>query len=200
MRKRSDVRLCVKTADGPKGLLWVSFSPKESISVGFLDNTFVVPKLISRNGRTEGESAQILDFEATHGAESVRNPHFTLHPPGYFHLKSESGTVLCEALVWTEPSPGHEGSPWLRFVSNPIRTLPPFRQPAHGCTVQVYMLIPPREDCSAAVHVDFVRKPGLAHLGEQKVAHYFMWGQVVLRALLFCVPAQPASLGYEIAG
>ncbi|MGH8564532.1 MAG: hypothetical protein ACREXW_10775 [Gammaproteobacteria bacterium] len=198
MPTRSDVRLCIKTATELKGLLWVSFLPEECISIGFPDKTFVVPMLNSRSEGVEAARSQILDLAEIHGKQSVKNPHFTLHPPGHFHLKSENRTVLCEALVWTEPEPGHEVSPWLRFTSNPIATLPSFRRPAHGRKVQIYTLIAPKEDSSAAVHIDFVREPGPTHVGEQKVAHYFTWGQAVLRVLSFCVPSQPASLGYEI--
>jgi hypothetical protein len=121
MPARSDVRLCIKTATELKGLLWVSFLPEECISVGFSDKTFVVPMLISRSDRVAAAQSEVLDLAGIHGKESVKNPHFTLHPPGHFHLKSENGTVLCEALVWTEPEPGHEVSPWVEVYFQPYR-------------------------------------------------------------------------------
>lgn len=168
--------------------------------MGFPDKAFVVPNWMNRNELTHDSASATLDLAKTHGPESIRNPHFTLHPPGHFHLKSENGTVLCEALVWTEPPPGQDVSPWLRFVSNPIATLPPFKRPAHGRAARIYTLTPRREDSSAAIHIDFVRSSSTTHLADEKVAHYFTWGEVTVRVLAFHVDAQAAELGYEIAG
>lgn len=198
--RRKDVRLCISFEGTLHGLLWMSFLPKGGVSVGFPDKAFLVPALTSGQNGLETEEASILDLERIYGRESIINPHFTLHPPGYFHLKSENGVVLCEALVWTDPGPGQTISPWLRFVSNPIAELQPFKQPPHGRSVQIFALSSPIKDCSVAVHVDFVSTPVPTHIDAVKVAECFSWGDVIIRVQAFCVPSQPATLGYEITG
>ena len=62
------------------------------------------------------------------------------------------------------------------------------------------LLLPPTTVRLQFTFADFVRTPGPPHISEVKVAHYFSWGEVIIRVLAFCVPAQPATLGYEITG
>ena len=192
---RRDVRLCVAAAGGElKGLLWISFLPRGWISVGFTDNAVLMPSLVSPSGPSE---PAVLDLEMAHGRPSIVNPHFTLHAPGHCHLKSQNGTVLFEALVWTMPGPGQTVRPWLRFVSNPIPKLPRYTAVAHGRTAEVHELTSPDEEASVAIHMDFITEPQSTQPGEQKIAHYFTWGEVSFRVLAFCTPPQEAALGLE---
>lgn len=200
-RCRKDIRLCIDSAQGLKGLLWLSFLPGGGISAGFFDKAFIVPALISHVGDIPRSDEEVLDLETIHGCESITNPHFTLHagdPPSHFHLKSQNGTVLCEALVWVHPFPGEEISPWIRFISNPISELSRFQRPAHGRNVEIMKLISPRKDCSVAVHLDFATSTPHAPHPRHEFARYFHWSQVTLRVLAFCVSPQSATLGYEI--
>lgn len=187
-----DFYLCIDSTTGLKKLLWLSFQRKGHISLGFFDKNFTVPAI------SDGTES-ILDLVTKLGLSNVRNPHFTLHfseCPSHFHLKSETGTVLCEALVWARPSPGEEVAPWLRFVSNPISELEIYQGPPHGRKADIIRLASPNEDCSVAIHVDFAEPP--VNPSNSAEAGYFSWRDVPLRVIAFCIPAQAATLGYEI--
>lgn len=176
-------------------------SPATSfISVGFCDRAFLFPGFVSEVERNGSLVREEIDLIAKHGPEAVENPHFTFHPPAHFHLKSENDAVLLEALVWTEPEPGHEVSPWIRFVSNPIRDLLYFKGVPHGRTAELHTLNPQNEDCSIAVHLDFVSAPGNVYRDGAKIAHFISWGGVTLRLYAYSVPPQEATLGYAILG
>lgn len=75
-RHRKDVRLCIDSAQGLKGLLWLSFLPGGGISAGFFDKAFIISALTSHVGDTPPTNDAVLDFEAIHGRESITNYGF----------------------------------------------------------------------------------------------------------------------------
>lgn len=191
---RVDKRFCVKVEDELRSFLWMSLLPEGGISVGFTDGEFNVSKsdfysLDRGSGAVESTEIGL-----------VKNPHFTLHPPAYFHLKGEDGTVLCQALVWKEPSPERKISPWLKFTSNPLETLSPFLRGANGRPVDIHRLSAPHLNCSIEAHVDFVHANRPPPPQRKNFMHLFTWGDAAIRVSAGCVPPQPARLGYHILG
>lgn len=193
MPNRSDIKLCIDTANELKNLLWISLTPRGFISVGFPDHTFEARSLlISHN---DVRYLETVDVAASYSQTAIKNPHFTFHPPGHFHLKSEDGTVLYERVIFAD-----EDSKWLKFVSKNIESLPYYLQPPHGREVQIFKLVSPRSDCSVAVDIDFVKTPGPTHLESKKISHYLSWGQITLKIVAYCVPVQEPSLSCDVLG
>ncbi|PXX14548.1 hypothetical protein C7399_112159 [Paraburkholderia tropica] len=192
MNTHRDIKICTKSSSGLRDILFAHVSPNgRRVTFGFTDKAFVVPNVFF--------DSEHVHLEKIHGAQSVRNPHFTLHDGTHFHLKSTNGTVLLEGLVWSSPAPGEECSPWLRFVSNPVSHLKQFKGIPHGRQVDMMILQGASDDHSIAIDVDFVSEAPSA--GSAKPYHrYIAAGQITIRLAARAVPAQEATLGYKILG
>jgi hypothetical protein len=196
-----EVRLTVGYAGVQRNVLWISLQEDGSISVGFIDQNVIVEGLTSEQELDGVVHREYLDLATKHRPEAIKNPHFTLHEGAYFHLVSGKNEPLLEGLVWTTPEPGRAVSPWLRFISNPIKELSPTRPIRKSIPIEVHRLMVRSEDCSVAVHLDFVRpehRPIVTN--GNKISHVITWKGVDLSGVAYEVPGQQATLGYLIRG
>jgi hypothetical protein len=115
-------------------------------------------------------------------------------------LRGNKKPILLQGLVWTDPGLGQDSSPWLQFISNPVRDLTPFQGVPSSRSGYNIGLLSPGDDLSVRVHFDFVRAVGTRSDGRQTLSHYIEWQGIVLHCFAYLVPAQPASLGYKILG
>lgn len=194
-----EIRMGVECSGLRRNLLWISLQRDGSISIGFVDQICIVRGFTAQREEEGVFHTDYVDLEGTHGLEAVTDPHFTLHPP-YFHLRGKKHPNLLEGLVWTVPEPGQLSSPWIHFVSDPVRELSPFRGTPPGKQGDLIGISVPAEDLSVRVHFDFVRAPGDAIIEERRVNHIIEWHGVVLHCHAYVVPGQPATLGYLIRG
>lgn len=194
-----EVRLILEYNGIQKNLLWMSFQDDDAISLGFLDQAFVFPGFTSE--RELEDEKENIDLRSTHSLAAITNPHFTLHPPGYFHLRSGNNPPLLSGLVWTEPDRQELVSPWIRFVSNPVETLSHVRPFTPSRSTRIQTLHFASDDCSIAINVDFVdeRAQALPLVVERK-AKIFSWREISMLVYAYAVPSQPATLGYLIRG
>ncbi len=129
------------------------------------------------------------------------DPHFTLHPPAYFHLRSGNNPSLIEGLVWTKPEHSALVSPWIRFISNPFRDLgaPQGITPTRKSTIQTLHV--ESDESSIAVNFDFVdERANLMPLVVERKAKIISWHDVSLLAYARPVAPQKAALGDLIRG
>jgi hypothetical protein len=191
----------VECAGRRRNLLWLSLQNDRAISIGFVDQACIVRGFTSQRECGDGTiEREYVDLEGQHGLDAVTDPHFTLHGDAYFHLRGNKKPFLLQGLVWTDPGPGQDFSPWLKFISNPVRTLTPFEGVPPGKQGYNIRIASPRDDLSVRVHFDFVRAAGAGSIDERGLSHYIEWQGVVLHCSAYVVPGQPASLGYRILG
>jgi hypothetical protein len=196
-----EIRIVVDHNDVRRNLLWISLQDDGSLSVGFLGARIIATSFTSERELEDGtRSVQDVDLQATHTPQAMTDPHFTVHPP-YFQLRSGKNRQLLAGLVWTTPGPGETTSPWIRFVSNPVRELPimtPIR-PTRETVIQP--VLADSDSTSLAVNFDFVdeRAAGFPLVVERK-AKIITWHSISLLTYARPVPAQPAALGYLIRG
>lgn len=196
-----EIRLTVDCSGTVKNLLWISLQRDGSISVGFIDQRVVISAFTSEQELDGVIQREHVDLTCKHRPEALEDPHFTLHDGAYFQLRSRKETPLLRGLVWTTPEPGYAMSPWLRFVSSPIKDLRRTRRVRKSMHVEIYRLFAKHEDCSIAVHLDFVRPDQRPVIIEgNKISHVIAWKAVTLSVLAYEVPHQPATLGYLIRG
>ena len=107
-----EIRLLVEHERVARNLVWISWQDDGAISVCFLDQTIIVQGFASERELDDGmRQAKYIDVQTRHDLEAITDPHFTLHPPAHFHLRSGNNPPLLEALVWTKPAPGELASP-----------------------------------------------------------------------------------------
>jgi hypothetical protein len=176
-----NLRICVKHGESVRSLAWISLQNDGAVSVGFTD-----------------KSIRVQDSQQPDSPRTLVNPHFTLHPPGYWHLRSEGESAMWSGLVWTTHLPDAECSPWLRFVSMPVDTLPVFKGVSHGKKAETWPLVV-NDVCSIGVLIDFVNSAPLAPRSDS-IARYVVWGELTLRVRAQRLPPQQGSLGYNIMG
>ena len=148
-------------------LAWLSFQPDGSVSVGLRDRSFIVKRFKARNfvwsayNRVRVQYAIQPDFDAL---EAVNNPHFTFHPPVYFHLKSNddrSGldedlfACICEpSLVLLQ----QKTMPWLRVKTQPLQRFEKSELRASNNIQNVDLNVNALdESVSLGIEVDFIR-------------------------------------------
>lgn len=195
-----NIQICIKIESVFKKLLWISLQKDNSISIGFLDRAFHFPGFTSERELDGIVKREFIDLEAKHDAKAIRNPHFTFHPPGFWHLRSGNNLPLLSGLVWTEPGPGETESPWIRFVSNPIKDLSPFEGKSTGNTIEVHSLLANSVEDSVAIHFDFIKKSEAKKIGKPNISKFINWGDVTLHLYSYTLPGQSAWLGYLIKG
>jgi hypothetical protein len=73
-------------------LAWLSLPPNGDVSFGLNDKTYISPRFKGRNYVWSAFNRVTAEYEVAsdpNTLEPVKNPHFTFHQPGYFHLKSD---------------------------------------------------------------------------------------------------------------
>ena len=114
-----EIRLVASYKGIRKNLLWISLQDDGAVSIGFLGQPLVFDGFTSERELEDGvRESSSVDLRSTHSAAAMSDPHFTLHPPAYFHLRSGKNPSLIEGLVWTKPEHSALVSPWIRFISN----------------------------------------------------------------------------------
>lgn len=197
-----EIRLVVRYKDTQKNLLWISLQDDGSVSVGLLGQTLVFDAFTSKVELEDGaRKSYQADLRSTHSMAAMRDPHFTLHQGSYFHLRSGKHPPLLEGLVWTRPEPSALTSPWIRFISNPVKDLgsPQPLQPTRKTTIQ--SLLVESDECSVAVNFDFVdERAEQLPLVKDRKAKVIQWHDVLLLVYAHPVEPQAATLGYLIRG
>lgn len=202
-----EVRICIEYQGQQRPLVWLSLRTEENkengktlypISIGF-SGTFLASQLLPpRSGPYSKEDA--IHLGEKYKKTSLTDPHFTYHPPNYYHLvANKHKEEIAAGLVWAEnaqgPCGGAEGVDfWVRILSAPVSSLPIMRMPT-GKSVEIYNLLNPDRDCSVGLYFDFVREPA----GNRKVFKFVRWGNILLRIHARIEPAQDATLGYFCA-
>src|SRR5262249_3328922 len=197
-----EIRLVVKYKDKEKNLLWISLQDDGSVSVGLLGQTLVFDAFTSERELEDGaRQFRQTDLRSTHSMAAMRDPHFTLHPGGYFHLRSRNHPPLVAGLVWTIPEPSAITSPWIRFISDPVKDLssPQPLQPTRKTTIQT--LLVESDECSIAVNFDFVdERAAQLPLVKDRKANVIRWHNVSVMVYAYPIAPQKATLGYLIRG
>src|SRR5690348_10549406 len=82
---------------------WLSFQPSGFISVGLNDPAFVAPRanwvagLFNAYDRVYRAEFMVSPDGA--GSDPIRNPHFTYHPPGFFHLRGNGDDAVFKGVA-----------------------------------------------------------------------------------------------------
>lgn len=183
-------------------IAWVSLQPNGDISVGLSDRAYVAPRFQSRLFVWNAYNRQTIEFAVPSdptGLDRVRNPHFTYHPPSWFHLKADrisKGEALFEAIgdmgiVLAQQTE----APWIRAISSPLRDLRSAglkwqRVPTGDLPVNVTS-----EDISIQTAVDFIR-PSAVGLDDDLTTWTFVWGSVGIRVRVSLTVPRVATLGW----
>ena len=116
--------------------------------------------------------------------EQVTSPHFTFHPPHWFHLRANKEEALFEAIADLDLTlrQDHE-MPWIRAFSGPLNSLKSGgtrqdRVVADSLTIQV-----PTGHASLRIAIDFVTLQAANHIGDASCWH-LPWHNVALRVTL----------------
>jgi len=179
-------------------IAWLGLQPGGDVSIGLRDKAFISPRfnagqtVWSLHNRFTAEYVVAHDQNAL---QPVENPHFTFHPPAYFHLRANNdqelwvGVALIEIMITQDVS-----VPWVRLVSRPIREIQarPPRNPGRTTVLPVPV---PSGDVSVGVAIDFVR-PGANDPTGAIAEQYFDSGRYRLHASCELLPMQVPTLAW----
>ena len=130
------------------------------------DKTYISPRFKGRNYVWSAFNRVTAEYEVAsdpNTLEPVKNPHFTFHQPGYFHLKSDKDRAqedealfagVCDvATVLSEQTE----MPWIRATTAPLNQLKSAglrwsRIPTNDLPLRVHS-----EDISVQIEIDFIR-------------------------------------------
>jgi hypothetical protein len=190
------IRLLTEHVGLLRSFAWVSLLDDGSVSVGLLDKDFRVPALASEVEVDGVVHRQTVDLRSAHGDEAISNPHFTFHPPAYYHLRANHKAKLFSGLLMVDLVVQSEGVlPWIRAVSNPVAKLGRVQGSPHKPQVEVVRLQLPSEDLSVSVEVDFVAAN--ARDGASPKDLFRELGGRTIRVRAFHVEAQMATLWWN---
>jgi hypothetical protein len=181
-------------------IAWLSFQSDGSISFGLQEKTFVSPKLRIRQGLWNAFNRRRLRFEIPSDPDAltpIRNPHFTYHPPGLFHLKANTDRssedeeifrgVARVAVVLDQETK----MPWVKAITGPLCQLPSGGVRSDSIKAEELVLTVPSDRMSMCIAIDFV-KPEYAGQIEYLSCWCVPWHDVALRiALSFTFPQIP---------
>jgi hypothetical protein len=155
---------------------WINLLKDKSISVGLADRSIRVDALLT-------ESQKVVQLD-----RPLDNPHMTFHPPAWVHLRSRGRKPIYQGLTWTDHSP------WIRFISNPLRNLNASAA-GRGGSVKIMPLRVDTLDVSAQVCIDFVTQLPPASL-HPTVWRVIPWGDVSIGIAVRRLPPQSANLEF----
>jgi hypothetical protein len=192
-------QLCCDTPARRIRLGWLSFQPDGAISFGLNDRTYISPKFKAQHFVWSAFNRIGIQYEVQSdpaALEPVRNPHFTFHPPHWFHLKSDGDGALFEAIA-DVPLALHQDSemPWLRAVSTPLRQLPTGGRRRDSFSEEEIGIALPHEELSVCIELDLVRA-GKIRVTSGPAQWFTPWHGVAIRATLRPAAAQIATLSW----
>jgi hypothetical protein len=180
-------------------IAWLSFQPDGSISFGLQDKTFISPSLKIRQGVWNAYNRHRLKFELPSDPSAlvqIRNPHFTYHPPGLFHLKANKGSAASDDIFKgiariAVALDQQLVVPWIRAVTAPLAQLSGGGIRPDSIDTEELVLDVPSEKNSACVAVDFV-KPECQGRIENMSCWCVPWHDVAVKITLsFTLPQVP---------
>jgi hypothetical protein len=162
-------------------LFWINLLRKKWISIGSFDRNFRIRRWDERGNPIQGPD------------QLVENPHVTIHGQHHYHLKANGTGPVFEALTWGAPRPGASTSPWIRFVTSPLRTLTASGL-RHGKNVMSWKVPGGRPHASAVLVVDFASGICPQNAEEVAQARYIKWGAVLLKIRIGLTDGRPALI------
>lgn len=179
---------------------WLSFQPDGSVSFGLTDRTYIAPRLRQRIGIWNAYNRVKIHYELESdpsALDPVQNPHFTYHPPGIFHLKSNAdaaseGEAVFEGIARVAIAVDQDTfMPWARAISAPLTSLPTGGNRNDGIPTEEFLVTIPMENASLCMAVDFIREESKS-LYENLSCWCVTWNDVTVRTTLsFTYPHIP---------
>ncbi len=129
--------------------------------------------------------------------EPVNNPHFTFHPPIYFHLRANKDDTLFEGIADIDLILGQgEGFPWVRFISGPVAELASLADLRTGEQIEIHKIAITSTNCSIGLGIDFV--PPQATNTTRAMLHdeIIEWQGRHIRIFAEELPVQPSTLAW----
>jgi hypothetical protein len=196
--------LCCQTPSQKLRLAWISLQTDGSISFG-LNKTFISPKFKERrfiwNAYNRVRSNYIVQSDSS-ALEAVRKPHFTYHPPHWFHLKDDGpskGEALFEAIADLDLTLRQEREmPWIRAISDRLSDIDA-AQERHGALANETIIAVPDERLSVRMELDFVRGESIATEKSDSIT-YITWRDATLRVRLWFAAPSIATLAWFYFG
>jgi hypothetical protein len=178
-------------------IAWISLQPTGFISFGLQDRTYISPRFRAQHyvwsafNRTKIEYYIRSDPSAF---EAVTNPHFTFHPPGFFHLRANGDEPLFEGINLVDVSVHQDGSmPWLRAISAPIKQLRSSNRRSNGIQNEDLLVKIPSENSSIQVNLDFISRDTVGKFDHDS-RWSFQWHDVALQVTVSFTYPQIATL------
>ena len=175
------------TNDGDRKLFWISLLRDKSISIGCFDKNFAVRQLA-------GNGEPLVATEKV-----VKKPHVTLHSfgqayEGFYHLRAENDEPIIRGLTWGSQGLAGEPSKWLRWVTNPLRSLPTATGSRSGKSATVWRLTKADATCSAVLFLDFVDGIKFENEHDAMVSRFIKWGNFLLKLRVGTVPERDGAI------
>ncbi len=196
-----ELLLTASVGDSDRRLLWISFQPDGSVSVGLSDRSYVAPDFKAQLFVWSAFNRETLHYvvpsESTADLKSIRNPHLTFHPPGWFHLTANDGRRLFEGIGDLEIMLDQgQLVPWIRFVSKPVAKLSAAGIPRKPGRTSVVKIAVPNDACSVGVGVDFVRIASGPPIPDALLDRYIPWRDYFVRVHAIALLPQVATLSW----
>jgi len=204
-----------------KNVAWVSLQPGGDISFGLNDNTFISPKFRARKflwnayNRVRAEYIVTSEPEAL---EPIRNPHFTFHPPNYFHLRESGGVstrrtnkrkarttfnddddAVFAGIQDVPITLRQQGQlPWIRAISAPLNTLRASGRRADSIPDAPPLVVSSAANISLGIAIDLLRPPGrpIISIWNSKIARQIEWHGLMVYIQIECLSAQTSTLSW----
>lgn len=156
------IRFLVDLNGEMKSFMWMSLQDDGSVSVGISDRTFIAPKFESRSFIWNLYNRRTIHYLVPHtpkALEPVERPHFTFHPPMWFHLRAQRQPALFEGIALVDAALDQQHRyEWLRIASKPIALLATYRGERNSSGATEVIRIPaPAPRSSIGIGIDFVK-------------------------------------------
>jgi hypothetical protein len=183
---------------------WLSFQPDGSISFGLQDRTYISPRMRIRSGIWNAYNRQRATFEIESdpsALEPVRNPHFTYHPPGLFHLKANNDRSNADEDIFNAPARvavavDQDGEmDWIRAISNPLASIASGGIRHGGETVEELAINIPLPNASVCIAIDFIR-PEAVGFADNLSCWTMPWGTEAIRVTASFTTTRIATLAW----
>jgi len=197
---REQIQFVINSGEDSHSLFWLSFLDSGGISVGMKDRTLIIPRFKSRqflfNIYNRITTTYIVS-DNPEATEPIVNPHFTFHPPIYFHLRANRGEELFAGIADIGLIiKKKESVPWIRLVSRPVCELIKFSGARAGESSDVATINVPTADCSIGIGIDFVGDWEIPILDNHLFEHTYEWNNWRLHVHALQLAPQNATLSW----
>lgn len=145
-----------------KNIAWLSLQPTGYISFGLNDQTFIAPRVKETRFVWNAYNRITTKYRILSNKNEllpVINPHFTFHPPAFFHLRTNKEEPIFEAIADVNLTLHQENiMPWLRITSMPVNNIKSTKTRNDHVNNEYININPLNVKNSIQIDVDFVKK------------------------------------------